>query len=58
MNRVLWRIFGPKRDEATGERRKLYIEELHILYSSPNIMQIKLRRIIWVGHVARMGMEN
>jgi hypothetical protein len=35
-NRVLWRIFGPKRDEVTGDRRKLHSEELHILYSSPN----------------------
>jgi hypothetical protein len=40
-NRVLRRIFGPKRDEVTGEQRKLHNEELHILYSSPNIRQIK-----------------
>ena len=54
-NRVL-RIFGPKRDEVTGEWRKLHNEELHYLYSSPNIVQvIKSRRMRWVGHVARMG---
>jgi hypothetical protein len=45
-NRVLRRIFGPKRDEVTGECRKLHDEELHILYSSPNIIrQIKSRRM-------------
>jgi hypothetical protein len=55
-NRVLRRIFGPKRDEVTGEWRKLQSEELHILYSSPNIIrQIKSRRMRWAGHVARMG---
>jgi len=55
-NRVLGRIFGPKRDEVTGEWRKLHNEELHYLYSSPNIVQvIKSRRMRWVGHVARMG---
>jgi hypothetical protein len=55
-NRVLRRIFGPKRDEVTGEWRKLHNEELHDLYSSPNIIRImKSMRIIWVGHVARMG---
>jgi hypothetical protein len=49
-------IFGPKRDEVTGEWRKLHDEELHILYSSPNIIrQIKSRRVRWAGHVARMG---
>jgi hypothetical protein len=57
-NRVLRRIFGPKRDEVTGEWRKLHNEELHILYSSPNIRQIKLRRLGWAGHVARMGEER
>jgi hypothetical protein len=54
-NRVLRSIFEPKRDEVTGEWRKLHNEELHILYSFPNIiMQIKSRRMRWVGHVARM----
>jgi hypothetical protein len=58
-NRVLRRIFGPKRDEVTGEWRKLHNEELHILYSSPNIIrQIKSRRMKWAGHVARMGEER
>jgi hypothetical protein len=55
-NRVLRRIFGPKRDEVTGEWRKLHNGELHILYSSPDIIrQIKSRRMRWAGHVARMG---
>jgi hypothetical protein len=59
MNRVVWRIFGQKGDEVRGERRKLHIEELHILYSSPNIIrQIKLRRMSWVRHVPRMGVER
>jgi hypothetical protein len=58
-NRVLRRIFGPKRDEVTGEWRKLYNEELDNLYSSPDIiMQIKSRRMRWAGHVARMGEER
>jgi hypothetical protein len=57
-NRVLTRIFGPRKDKVTGEWRKLHNEELHILYSSPNIMrQIKSRRMRWVGHVAHMGEE-
>jgi hypothetical protein len=57
-NRVLRRIFGPKRDEVTGEWRRLYNKELNDLYSSPNIVQvIKLRRMRWAGHVAHMG-EN
>jgi hypothetical protein len=57
-NRVLRKIFGQKRDEVTGEWRKLHNEELHILYSSPNIIrQIKLRIMRWAGHVARMGEE-
>jgi hypothetical protein len=57
-NSVLRRIFGPKRDEVTGEWRKLHNEELHILYSSPNIIrQIKSRIMRWAGHVARMGEE-
>jgi len=55
-NRVLRRIFGPKRDKVTGEWRKLHNEELNDLYCSPNIVRVnKARRIRWVGHVARMG---
>jgi hypothetical protein len=55
-NRVLRKIFGPKRDEVTGDWRKLHNEELHGLYSSPSIVRvIKRRRIRWAGHVARMG---
>jgi hypothetical protein len=55
-NRVLRRIFGPKRDEVTGEWRKLHKEELHDLYCSPIIVWvIKSKRMRWVGHVARMG---
>jgi hypothetical protein len=58
-NRVLRRIFGPKTDEVTGKWRKLHNEELHILYSSPDIIrQIKLWRMRWAGHVARMGEER
>jgi hypothetical protein len=58
-NRVLRRIFGPKRDEVTREWRKLHSEELHNLYSSPDIIrQIKSRRMRWAGHVARMGEER
>jgi hypothetical protein len=55
-NRVLRRIFGPKRDEVTGGWRKLHNEELHGLYSSPSIVRvIKARRMRWAGHVALMG---
>jgi hypothetical protein len=55
-NRVLRRIFGPKRDEVTGEWRQLHNEELHDLYSSPSIIRIiKSRKMRWAGHVARMG---
>jgi hypothetical protein len=54
-NRVLRRIFGPKRDEVTGDWRKLHNEKLHNLYSSPNIIRIKSGRMRWAGHVARMG---
>jgi hypothetical protein len=55
-NRVLRRIFGPKRDEVTGEWRKLHNEELSDLYSSPSIIRIiKSRTMRWVGHVARLG---
>jgi len=52
----LWRIFGSKRDEVTGEWIKLHKEEFNDLYSSPNIFRvIKLRTMRWEGHVARMG---
>jgi hypothetical protein len=55
-NRVLRRLFGPKRDEVTGKWRKLHNEELHHLYSSPSIIRImKSRRMKWAGHIARMG---
>jgi hypothetical protein len=55
-NRVLRRIFGPKWDKVTGEWDMLHNEELHILYSSPNIIsQIKSRKMRWAGHVARVG---
>jgi hypothetical protein len=54
-NRVLRRIFGPKRDEVTGGWTKLHNEELHKLYSSPSIIgMIKLLRMRWTEHVARM----
>jgi hypothetical protein len=55
-NRVLRKIFGPKRDEIRGELRRLHNEELNDLCCPPNIIQmIKSRRMGWNGHVARMG---
>jgi hypothetical protein len=55
-NRVSRRIFGPRRDEVTGEWSKLHSGELHNLYSSPDIIrQIKSRKMRWAGHVERMG---
>ena len=54
-NRLLRRVFGPKRDEVTGEWRKLRNEELSDLYSLPNILRVvKSRRMRWAGHVVRM----
>ena len=56
VSRVLRRIFGPKRDEATGEWRKLHNEKLNDMYSLPNIVQvIKTRRKRWAGNEARKG---
>jgi hypothetical protein len=58
-NRVLRSIFGPKRDEVTGEWRKLHNEELRDLYPSPCIIRIiKSRRLRWAGHVARIGAKR
>jgi hypothetical protein len=58
-NRVLRRIFGSKRNEVTGEWRKLHNEELHNLHSSPDIIrQVKSRRMRWAGNVERMGEER
>jgi hypothetical protein len=58
-NRMLRRVFGPKRDEVMGEWRKLYNEELHDLYSSPSTIRIiKSWRMRWAGHVARMEKRN
>jgi len=58
-NMVLRRIFGPRRDEVTGEWKRLHNEEINDLYSSPNIVRvIKSRRMRWAGHVARIGEER
>jgi hypothetical protein len=58
-NRVLRRVFGPKRDEVTGEWRKLHNEELNDLYSLPSIVRVvKSRRMRWAGNVARMGEDR
>ena len=53
--RVLKRIFWPKRDDVTGEWRKLHNEELHVLYSPNIVLVIKSRRMGWAGHVACIG---
>jgi hypothetical protein len=56
---VLRKVFGPKRDEVTGEWKKLHNEELNDLYSSPNMVRVvKSRRMRWEGHVARMGEDR
>jgi hypothetical protein len=57
-NRALRKIFGPKRDEVIGGRRKLHNEELHDLYTSPSILTIIKSRMRWTWHVARMGDKN
>jgi hypothetical protein len=58
-NMVLRRIFGPSRDEVTGDWKRLHNEDLNDLYSSPSIVRvIKWRRMRWAGHVARMGEER
>jgi hypothetical protein len=58
-NRVLRRIFGPKRDEVTGELRKLHNVKLYDLYSSPSIIRIiNARMMRWAGHVARRGKKR
>ena len=58
-NMALRRIFGPRRNEVTGEWRRLHNEELNDLYCSPNIVRvIKWRRMRWAGHVARMGEQR
>jgi hypothetical protein len=54
-NRVLRRVFGPKRDKVTRECRKLHNEEFHDLYSSPNIVWVITSRMKWTEHVARVG---
>jgi hypothetical protein len=58
-NRLMRRIFGPQRDEMMGDWRKLHNNELHNLYSSPNLTRmIKSRRMRWAGHVAQIGGEE
>ena len=58
-NMVLRRIFGHRRDEVTGDWRRLHNEDINVLYSSTNIVRvIKSRRMRWAGHVARMGEER
>jgi len=58
-NMVLRRIFGPKKEEVTGEWRRLHNEELNDLYTSPNIVRVIKSRIMrWAGHVARIGEER
>jgi hypothetical protein len=58
-NRVLRRVFGPRRDDVKGEWRKLHNDELNDLYSLPNMVRVvKSRRMRWAGHVARMGEER
>jgi hypothetical protein len=58
-NRVLRRLFEPKRDEVTGGSRELHNDELHNVYSTPNIIRIiKSRMMRWAGHVVRMGKEE
>jgi hypothetical protein len=58
-NRVLRRIFGPKRDEVIGGWRKMHNEELHVLYGSPSIIiMIKSRRVRWAAYIARMGRKG
>jgi hypothetical protein len=58
-DKLLRKIFGPKRDGVSGEWRKLHNEELYVLYSSSSIIRIiKSRRMRWAGHVARMGKKR
>jgi len=57
-NRVLRRIFGPRRDEVTGECGKLHNEKLNDLYSSPNMVGVMKRRMRWAGHVACMDQSK